>query len=1552
MKNTTILGGIPSQRPLLMFPVRVETHFDENRDRLLVRIFPDEILIENNIASLTKAEIEAGKRFWVRWFIASGNKKWEYAAWESLCAAYSLDDAVRISRLCRPGGLDDYRIGGDRFHFRPYSYLDATGRIIDVSDACNEIYSQLDKVRAISPEASGTIDEYLVAQALLRISSILDSISFVFSTSDYVVDYLYDSVAACISYLKGRLDAIAGYYEKHPELKDNPGAFEFRDSDYSALMSLRDRVDAFERNTKDRVIGLEEMIDLYLKRFDEEFFKFVSQSDSDHPSAPEVFLLPDRFVVVAETFPDSNGKTVVLRAEGEDVQAHLPMGLDSEDAERYALDENGTPRIEGNLKWVVDFKEAQRIGMAVTLALPRGCNALQYVYVYGVKTPVRSSWQRDYLKDLFNSHRFYDGGVSLVKTGTPTNEVEGAREVKRPDDAELMRLRYELEVEDAGVDAPGDSDGRLLAKVLGIPFEDGLDRALNLENTEIDDMKQAQYYLWSQYGLAAMAGREPLPEHQYYLNQVAAFLLNYMNPRGIAPVFRIGNRPYGIVSATDFENIHFPVDSLQSIYFRLFLNTVTEVGKRWEKLLEKVPNPETMKGKDAERMFIDMVAQTPRSVSYKAQVYMDSSIQESVSAGNGEVRQLEKMGAFKGRPVKGNAADAEPYFHLKEMVEGLKKEIPHLEDWQAERLLSDFIDQFSFRVDAWFTAFTQYMRSINKDEASRQEPVYGAYGWVFDLERNPRGSVDKGEYILAPSLQHALTAAVLRSAYLTSKSGKYDSHMCINLSSMRVRQALRMLDGIKQGMSTGIILGADLERYLHEAKDQYGIWMDEYIYPLRKLFPQSVNIEAEDTRADNYKMSVINGESLLNSFVNEWNHSGVLSTWLQGKFSDIKQFNKLREETNMSSKAIGVLCKLIERMQDSYDAINDLLLAEGVYRLVAGDKASFAAISNFMSKGTCSLPDPAVLDSPSEYVVVSHKAALALPAAKAANTDKVLACVDPSVTAWLSSIFGNPDNYTFTIVHETAEGRKAYGSSLKQVGISLAEYFYLSTNINVLKNMIDFRWRQATNRFYGTVRVLTGDPAELEDGDSCPRSFSVAMSLYDATLQVDDVRSLLSNGRALRPGDFLPDIESDEEEEKAFDAEEMEMRYLDTLNVVSNAADELEYVVNHAHDSGKIMDEELVFAFEWLDCCVAAGMFDFSRAFDPSLQLSNFHPIADYEEYNKTLDRQAGFMQDMLGCVATLRQKVDEARAIVENAGDHVSVSRYVEAIQALTLKSVKVFPRFRLDSLADGQEMFRITEQLRGYQYFTNLQRDFDMDAWLSDIAEVRPGMECLQNCRQLSFLRYGSAGGRIGIRQPVTEQRKKLVMENSPYDLGEEWLGARVSSEYVLDDADSMMVFDAENAGQDGWYSGFVFDSWLEYIPYRKKTAGMVFRCDQPDSEAPQALLLAIHPECNTKKAIGQWSPETVEKILASTARLAKLRTVSPDVIGENAVSGPFGPLVSTRPMDEKLMSIIGSARNYSADELKELVRKAREEGVLDFSGSGTIPQNLFSGVIYGVK
>ena len=91
-----------------------------------------------------------------------------------------------------------------------------------------------------------------------------------------------------------------------------------------------------------------------------------------------------------------------------------------------------------------------------------------------------------------------------------------------------------------------------------------------------------------------------------------------------------------------------------------------------------------------------------------------------------------------------------------------------------------------------------------------------------------------GGYIHAPSLAHAATAGVLRSGYLTHNPDAAGSAaLAIDLSSARVRRALELLDGVRQGQPLGALIGYLIERRLHKER------LDVYTLSLRSLAPMA-----------------------------------------------------------------------------------------------------------------------------------------------------------------------------------------------------------------------------------------------------------------------------------------------------------------------------------------------------------------------------------------------------------------------------------------------------------------------------------------------------------------------------------------------------------------------------------------------------------------------------------------------------------------------------------------------------------------------------------------
>ena len=159
----------------------------------------------------------------------------------------------------------------------------------------------------------------------------------------------------------------------------------------------------------------------------------------------------------------------------------------------------------------------------------------------------------------------------------------------------------------------------------------------------------------------------------------------------------------------------------------------------------------------------------------------------------------------------------------------------------------------------------------------------GAYAWLEDLRPAPSRSIPvelppdleqafgqgapivrdprNGGYIHAPSLPQARTAAVLRSGYLANATPSNPETLAVNLSSERVRLALSLLEGIRNGQSLGALLGYRFERDLH---DRHGFAeVDQFIYPLRKAFPLAGDLLAPTKTDPDVPIDAIEARNVL-----------------------------------------------------------------------------------------------------------------------------------------------------------------------------------------------------------------------------------------------------------------------------------------------------------------------------------------------------------------------------------------------------------------------------------------------------------------------------------------------------------------------------------------------------------------------------------------------------------------------------------------------------------------------------------------------------------------
>ncbi len=411
-----------------------------------------------------------------------------------------------------------------------------------------------------------------------------------------------------------------------------------------------------------------------------------------------------------------------------------------------------------------------------------------------------------------------------------------------------------------------------------------------------------------------------------------------------------------------------------------------------------------------------------------------------------------------GEYIAKNAITLVDTTELKEQIEAITRLI-NTPTARLERLFAEHIDLCSYRLDAWLLGLVRFqLDSLRRQQypadggEGKQGGIYlGAYGWledvrpehkqftpvrlpeeldsIFNPERGPndpplpqlmRDSTNGG-YIHAPSLNHGVTAAVLRNGYISNATKDNPDTMAINLSSERVRIALSFIEGIRNGQSLGALLGYQLERGLH---DRYALAeVDEFILDLRIAFPlQAKRLKLETKPTDDAPdpdsasiksleaRNVVDGLSLI-EHIKRTNKK----TYPFGK--------PLPDATPDQKTAINAE---VDRLLDIHDALADLAMAEGVHQVVQGNYDRAAATLDAYGKSSFP-PIPAVVQTPRSGITLTHRIGLHLKTGVNANTSPVTgittitprAKAEPALNDWLASLLPTqPDklvcNVTFT----------------------------------------------------------------------------------------------------------------------------------------------------------------------------------------------------------------------------------------------------------------------------------------------------------------------------------------------------------------------------------------------------------------------------------------------------------------------------------------------------------------------------------------------------------
>ncbi|MEO8840053.1 MAG: hypothetical protein ABI704_00690, partial [Kofleriaceae bacterium] len=447
------------------------------------------------------------------------------------------------------------------------------------------------------------------------------------------------------------------------------------------------------------------------------------------------------------------------------------------------------------------------------------------------------------------------------------------------------------------------------------------------------------------------------------------------------------------------------------------------------------------------------------------------------------------VGDFVGTLQSGHAGAA-----YREQLDALAVLAP-LPTARLERLVTEHLDLCSYRLDAWrLGRVTQRLETMRA--AQRGGSFLGAYGYLETIHRDV--ATRSSGFVHAPSLAHATAAAILRSGYETHADPAAQEQMAIDLSSERVRRALRYLDGLRQGQELAALLGFRFERGLHDANPTLAL--DQFVQQLRSSFPLVAGrlVTGDEPIEGVEARNVVDGTRLLGARGAGYPY-GV--TGLPAATSD----------------AGRAIIAEVDRLADDMDAIADLSLAESIYQAAQGKPERARAFANGLAVGAPP-PDPEIVATPRSGIGVTHRLCVVIAAADTTASPWTGATprsrLEPQLDRWLGRILGDPSALRIRVV--AAGASRVVGCD--ELAIQPIDLVYACSQPHDLPSSLERRIRAHVRSLDGLADDAPIDVRWTERDPSWPTS---VRSLFEAMPLLAALSSVI-HSRPLDAPDFDP----------------------------------------------------------------------------------------------------------------------------------------------------------------------------------------------------------------------------------------------------------------------------------------------------------------------------------------------------------------------------------------------------------------------------------------------
>lgn len=835
-----------------------------------------------------------------------------------------------------------------------------------------------------------------------------------------------------------------------------------------------------------------------------------------------------------------------------------------------------------------------------------------------------------------------------------------------------------------------------------------------------------------------------------------------------------------------------------------------------------------------------------------------------------------------------------------------------------DRLFRDSLDLSTHRLDAWITSLaTKRLRAMRIKEPTG---IYiGAYGWLEDLQASsrhgfwPKGTPapldtvitpgtentdfplppdigfaiperlplepsvprQSGGFIHAPSVGQATTAAVLRSAYLSHAADGVPQAAKVNLSSDRVRMALWLIDGVRQGQPLGALLGYQFERGLHDNA------LDFHIDTFRDLFPlkagKEIELEESETTETVAARNVVDGVALA-------------TAWRE---SDPRALHTLSSELPEQN---GPLETQLNRLLEALDALNDLWFAEAIHQGTQGRYERMGAALD-AAAGIGPFPEAECVATPRSGHSDTHRICMLFNEQTVPTSISPRATAEPVLNAWVGRALGDLSRIYYRIRVPSIDDESRL-VNVADLGMTALDFVYMASTPpsgeeSELEQLIRYKLRRSNN--WGAdveVRIDFNriDPQEPSAYSplNYPTSMAEAIEVARSLLQV------IGNATPLHPSALcLPEeAGTSEQEEETSEVENPEATPFGTYTpedytTLRNRVAAARGVPRQGGlaDVGHRLDETTTneTICDGLDSARSFGVSDTIPASSIGDESLESRKTATLKEINRRLKKADALITE--GDQFS-NDQLDQA------------IGRLLEAAKAIFGSSFCLLPTFQAPR---GDELKLVLSN----KWILGDQGEERIWSWLQEVATTHPSVQRFETALMMTQALTNiplSAGTNCEDQAEAYVDSEPSTLHfqiaQLPYRPLDRWTALSKDEYGVYSEKELAYYTEEELASLEtrpqGCLSlaictdstvdvvrkrvaGILIDQWEERIPEKEEITGVSFPYDQPNAQAPQALLLAVPGQWEVEEK--DWTYADLFETVYDTMDLYKVRSVDLD-------------------------------------------------------------------------